>query len=415
MNKKYLKGFLAYISKVYNIMKKMNRVPEVRSKPQTKISTIFYVLLLGLLFRMDSMNRLNGWIKTNRLKKMLPRGARVPLMDTIRRVLKIFNVRFLHEMNKDIIQKARRNRVFRRNEIGRYTVVAIDGVELFSANTPCSDCLSRKRTNGETEYFHKSIVCMSVGAEPRIILGTEMLHPKKDGSEKDEGEQTGAKRLLEKLYRQYHRFADVVVVDALYLNGPFISSVQSLGIDVVVRMKNERLEIMKDAMGLFKNQDPEYVWEVAKGSTTIQIQCWRAPGIYWSNLHHPLCVYLFKERISKPGKNDEMKDIWVATTIDQERQYETIWEIMHKRWDIENCGFHQLKTQCNINHCFVHNPTAIEAMLMLTVIVFNLLQLYIHCRLHHFSRKKMTTKLLVEIMLFQAASGEGFVPIWAPP
>jgi len=336
-------------------------------------------------------------------------------MDTMRRVLKRFDVGYLHDVNKDIVQIARRNRVFQRNQIGGYTVAAIDGVELFNTNTSCEECLSRKKITGETEYFHKSVVCMSVGSEPRIILGAEMLHPKKDGSNKDEGEQTGAKRLLEKLYKQYHHFADVVVVDALYLNGPFISSLYSIGIDVVVRMKNERFEIMRDAMGLFKKQEPEYIWEVAKGSITTQIQCWRAPGIYWSNLEFPLYVYLFKEKISKPNKDDEIKEVWVATTMDQEKQYETIWEIMHKRWDIENCGFHQLKTHCNINHCFVHNPTAIEAMFMLTLIVFNLLQLYLNCRLHHFSEKKITTKLLVESMLIQAISGEGFVRMLGPP
>lgn len=415
MGKNYLKGILTYINKVYKINEKINRVPEVRSRPQTEIGTIFYVLFLGLLFRMESINHLNGWIKTKRFKKMLPRGTRVPLMDTLRRVLKIFNVGFIHQMNRDIVQKARRNRVFQRSKIGGYTVAAIDGVELFNTNTSCAECLSRKKTNGEVEYFHKSVVCMSVGSEPRIILGGEMLHPKKDGSDKDEGEQTGARRLLEKLYEQYHHFADVVVVDALYLNSPFISSVHSLGMDVVVRMKNERFEIMKDAMGLFKKQSPECTWKVTKGSTTTQIQCWRAPGIYWGNLEFPLCVYLFKETIFKPNKDDEVKDVWVATTIDHKRQHETVWKIMHKRWDIENCGFHQLKTQCNINHCFVHDATAIETMFMLTLIVFNLLQLYIHCRLHHFSKKKMTTKLLVETMLFQAVSGEGFVRMLGPP
>ena len=299
MGKKYLKGFLTYMNKVYKMDKKINRVPEVRKKPQTSIQIIMYTIFLGLLFRMDSMNHLNGWIKTNRLKKMLPKGSRIPFMDTLRSVLKKFNVRYLHETNVDIVQKTRRNGVLRRNGIGGYTVVAIDGVELFkSTNTSCEDCLTRTRTSGGMEYFHKSVVCMSVGSAPRIILGIEMLHPWHDGSGKDEGEQTGAKRLVQKLYTQYHHFADVVVVDALYLSNPFISLVYSLGIDVVVRMKDERFEIMKDAMELFKKQGPEYIWKTTKGSSTIQVQSWKASGMYWRHLKIPLCIYLFKETIT---------------------------------------------------------------------------------------------------------------------
>jgi len=37
--------------------------------------------------------------------------------------------------------------------------------------------------------------CLTVGSDPHIILGQEMLEPKKDGSKKDEGEITAGKRL----------------------------------------------------------------------------------------------------------------------------------------------------------------------------------------------------------------------------
>ncbi|WP_434641997.1 hypothetical protein PQ692_11005 [Thermoanaerobacterium thermosaccharolyticum] len=43
-----------------------------------------------------------------------------------------------------------------------------------------------------------------------------MLEPKQDGSDKDEGEITGGKRLIKKLYKQYHHFADIIPADALY-------------------------------------------------------------------------------------------------------------------------------------------------------------------------------------------------------
>jgi hypothetical protein len=361
------------------------------------------------------MNRLNGWIKGKKFKNLVPRGARIPFIDTVRRALGKFDLEYLHKMNQDIIQTARRNGIYRKRPFHGYQVVAIDGVELFkSTEKSCEECLTRDR-NGKTEYFHKAVVCMNIGSDPRTILDLEMLYPKKDGSNKDEGEQTGAKRLVDKLYRSYHHFADIVVTDALFLNNPFISEVHSRGIDVVIRMKDERLDLMKDARGLIKNRESDCNWEIKKGSTIIKIEGWKEDGFYWSGLKVPLCVYFFKETICKKDGKKKIKEVWAATTINKENHYEIVWDVMHKRWDIENCGFHQLKTKCSIDHCFVHNPIAVEAILMTVVIVFNLTQLYLYSRLHHFRDTKITVIQVIEEMFLQAVIDGGCVRMLGPP
>lgn len=70
--------------------------------------------------------------------------------------------------------------------------IGIYFLEFNSTKKSCSDCLSRKNRAGETEYFHRSVICMTVGKTPHVILGQEMLKPR-DGAEKDEGELTGGK------------------------------------------------------------------------------------------------------------------------------------------------------------------------------------------------------------------------------
>ena len=58
-------------------------------------------------------------------------------------------------------------------------VAGIDEVELFSSTKKsCPDCLTRKNRAGKTEYFHRSVVCMTVGKAPHVILGQEMLKPR---------------------------------------------------------------------------------------------------------------------------------------------------------------------------------------------------------------------------------------------
>ncbi|WP_253205627.1 hypothetical protein [Clostridium estertheticum] len=95
-----------------------------------------------------------------------------------------------------------------------------------------------------------------------------MLEPKKDGSKKDEGEITGGKRLIKNLYKQYHHFVDIIVADALYCKSTWIKEVLSIGMDAVVRVKDERLNIVKDALALFKCKEADESCIVKKKITT---------------------------------------------------------------------------------------------------------------------------------------------------
>ena len=65
-------------------------------------------------------------------------------------------------------------------------VAGIDEVELFSSTKKsCPDCLTRKNRAGEMEYFHRSVVCMTVGKATACDPGAG-----------NEGELTGGKRLI---------------------------------------------------------------------------------------------------------------------------------------------------------------------------------------------------------------------------
>jgi hypothetical protein len=116
---------------------------------------------------------------------------------------------------------------------------------------------------------------MTVGSDPHIILGEEMLKPKKDGSDKDEGELTGSKRLMKRIYKEFKHFADIVVADALYMNAPWIKELINIGIDAVVRVKDERLGIVKEAIALFRCRKADKEWTINPKSTKkIKIAAW---------------------------------------------------------------------------------------------------------------------------------------------
>lgn len=389
MSKSYLKQLLTYINRVYDIGEKINTLKDKRIKSPVKISTITFCVLFSFMLQIRSFNRLEHWIEKNKFKKVLPKNTKMLRIDAVRRCLDNFDFDGLKNISKDIIKTTIKNKVFRNGTIDGLKVAAVDGVELFeSTKKHCTKCLSREHKDGTIHYFHRSVVCATVGSDPHIVLGEEMLEPKKDSSDKDEGETTAAKRLMSKLYKRYHHFADIIVADALFCKSTWIKEVLSIGMDAVVRVKDERLHIVRDALALFKCRQADREWRVNRnGKNHIKIKAWDEDNFEMSDPTIKIRFVKFSEEIHTGDKVTFSKG-WIITT-DKFTSVETLWKIMHKRWDIENNVFHQLKTEWHLDHCFLHSPTGVETVLMFMIIAFNLMQLYFFRCLRCFRKKNM--------------------------
>ncbi|OAT83470.1 transposase [Desulfotomaculum copahuensis] len=396
MNKSYLKQMLIYFSKIYHLGEKINTLKDKRAKSSVKISTVTFVVLFGFMLQIRSFNRLEHWLKKGKFKKVLPKKTKIPRIDTIRRVLSNFDLDGLNELNNSIIKTSTKNKVFRKGTIDGLKVVAIDGVELFeSTNKCCDNCLTRVQKDGITHYFHRSVICATVGSDPHLIIGQEMLEPKRDASDKDEGEITAGKRLIRKLHKEFHHFADIIVADALYCKSTWIKEVLSIGMDAVVRVKDERLNIVKDALGLFKCREADKEWTVKKKSNNyIKIKAWDEDNFQMPNSDIEVRFIKFIEEIHSSSKV-EIKESWIITTS-KVTSVETLWKIIHKRWEIENNAFHQLKTEWHLNHCFLHSHEGVETVLMFIIIAFNLMQLYFFRCIRNFREKHMLQIDIIE-------------------
>ena len=107
----------------------------------------------------------------------------------------------------------------------------------------------------------------------------------------------------------------------------------------------------------------------------------------------------FKEvRQTKTGQ--EERTVWVFTTLNASAK--TIWRIMHSRWEIENNGFHQLKTYYHADHCFVHRAT--ENILLINILAFNLREMYLFRRLKDFRETKITRVDMTQMWLMDLYS-----------
>lgn len=375
---------------VYKIPQKIKCFTDPRKRKSIPLFNIVMPVLVFLMLQYESFHTVFSAPESmsKRLKNCIK--GRIPKVDAVRDLLAKMNLDEIRRLHEEIIDILKRNRVFREGTIGGYVVVGIDGVELFSSTKKsCSDCLSRKNRIGEMEHFHRSVVCMTVGKAPHVILGQEMLKPR-DGSEKDEGELTGGKRLVEHLKKRHGHFADVVVADALYMNAPFINTLKENGLEAVIRLKDETRLLFRDAEGLF-NKDEGRKESFQKGKKTVKV--WDLSGFEIEKSPHKLRVVRYQESWEEKGRNTE-RWMWLATTLEQ-ADYRILWEIMNHRWDIEENGFHQLKTYYHAKHCYCH--MAVEAVFTLMIIGFNMRELYLYRRNRSFRRSKISRKSVSRI------------------
>lgn len=103
---------------------------------------------------------------------------------------------------------------------------------------------------------------------------------------------------------------------------------------------------------------------------------------------YKLRVVRYHERWEEKGK-EESSWMWIATTLET-ADYRTLWGMMHRRWDIEENGFHQLKTYYHVKHCYCH--LAVEVIFNLMVIGFNMRELYLYRRIKKFEGSGITRK-----------------------
>jgi hypothetical protein len=249
------------------------------------------------------------------------------------------------------------------------------GMSFFpSRHRCCPECSQRKiKVKGEEviEYYHRGVVCHLVGFDMAVPLDVELIRP-------GEGEVIAAKRLLERVIGNYGRFFDAVSGDALYLEAPFFNFCIEHGKHVVAVVKGDDRVLLQDAQGLFASMKPGLWNEPGR-----LIQFWDAEG-FTSAEGVKVTLRVLRSEESTTKRRRIAKQ-WIETVEDHHWLWATtiplsqlptrqLWEVGHRRWDIENDLFNTLSTHWAMDHCFRHEPTAIVNFVLTLFIAFVLLQ-----------------------------------------
>ena len=204
-----------------------------------------------------------------------------------------------------------------------------------------------------------------------------------------------------------------MVAEALYFNSPFIRKVLNNNKHAVIRLKDKNTNA-------YQAINHTTIYNMWNGAFTVDNKYEKISVSYWEkdsriqdhkllkkdpNKYTDIRLFKFIEVIESniKGKEDiKFREIYVGCT-DKNMPAKTVWEIIHKRWYIENTCFHQLKTHCAMEHCFKHDPVAIEVILNIMFMAFNMFISFLFKRLKNFKinfkKKKGTISWFVNELI----------------
>ena len=313
---------------------------------------------MGLLLRTRSFNNLNNMIQDDDFKHIVPRGMKLAKIDAIRDTLKVIEIEGLRRMLMHGVRKARGNKVFASGTIDGLVVTGIDGTQTFNSDKKsCEHCLTAsKKGRVEQRNFHSSVVLSTVGQGSKVVIDFE----------------------------PYRAGMDVVVYDAIACNSEWFKTCIEAGVETVVRVKNNNIDSVREARKKVNKSDEVAVWMDIDGYENVKVY---EENFNMDKVDKP---FRFIKFLMKKPDGKRFQTMIVTTCVEMELK--TLFKIIRARQDIENSIFHNLKTECGLEHCFVHGGNAVEAVLCLMFIASNIFQLFYHRRI------KKSIKTQVELV-----------------
>ncbi len=374
---------MTYTEKIYGLRGKIEEVRDGRKRSRIKTKVALGSGLVMMLSRMGSLNAQEATKGNLFWKKWI--GSELPSADTMGRVFAGINTEDLRKINRHVYSLQKRNKALDGNMEGlRYLIVDCHEQHT-SYLCRCDGCCEREIGEGkraQTQYYHRSVTAMLVCGERLFLLDSEMVR-------KGEDEVGCAMRLLERVMKGYVRAFDVIIGDGLYAQGRFFKFALEHGKDVMAVLKDDRRDLMKDALGIFETIKPEE--EITKN---LHRQMWDAEGFTsWEGFGKEVRVVrsletkTIRRQMSKKEEKTTSDWIWVTTLPKRKANTRTIVKMGHRRWAIENEGFNELVNSWHADHIYKHNSNAIAAFWLIMSIAYNLFNAFIELNLKPAIRK----------------------------
>lgn len=270
--------------------------------------------------------------------------------------------------------------------MGKYWRVIIDGTGLFYFKEKhCANCLVETVTREENgkkvkvkRYYHKVLEAKLVLAPNIIIsLDTEFIENEREDVEKNDCEINAAKRLLERLGKNYPRLPICLQGDALYAAGPMMEICRGNHWKYILTQKETRQKLLaENYAGIQKSGGAQTIEKIGKEGGT---------GEYINHVEAAAgkeeTANMYRYWYEAEGKNGEPETHefqWLTNIELTAGNLEEMTGAGRDRWKIENEGFNNQKNGIyDIEHLNSRDSNAMKNHYLITQIADIVMQLYL--------------------------------------
>ena len=259
--------------------------------------------------------------------------------------------------------------------LGGRTLIALDGTEHHcSRKVHCERCLTRKRSDGATEYFHAFLGASIVapGHQHVLPLAPEFI-VSQDGAEKQDCERNAAKRWLARHGASLGHLRPVFLGDDLFACQPIAEAIQAAGGNFILTCKpSSHRTVTEYLYGAKLEEHRETLCK--RGKRTATVYRWLADVPLRDSADALTVTWFSIEMFDAKGKrtyhNSFVTDLPVVAGNIAE-----LAACGRARWKIENETFNVLKCGgYNLEHNFGHGKDTLASVL----VVLNLLAFAYH-------------------------------------
>jgi len=315
---------------------------------------------------------------------------KIPSDNQIRNLLDPIDPKFLYPVFNTIFDS-----IITREEIQqKYRclpqgyLIALDGVWFHSSNTiHCEQCSSKTAKDGTITWYHNVItpVMVSPDHDKVINLVPEYIVPQ-DGHEKQDCENTAAKRWLTGPGLHYVPLGITILGDDLYCNQPLCSLMQEYGYNYLLTCKDSSHKYLSEWISF---ADPkldlhEFTTKVKKGKSVVTHRYRYATQVPLNGSEHALLVNYLELCILNDQGLVTSKFAYVTNLQVDRSNIDHLIRCGRSRWKIENEHNNTLKTKgYNLEHNFGHGKRNLSNLLL----TINLLAFLMHTVLAMYDEK----------------------------
>lgn len=273
--------------------------------------------------------------------------SEMPHADTLNYYLERLSPKCLVDVRKKMVKSLIRKKSFYYSKLqGKYWRVIIDGTGLFYFREKhCGNCLvttvTREVDGKEVKlkrYYHKVLEAKLVLAPGIIIsLDTEFIENENEDVSKNDCEINAAKRLLERLHRDYPRLPVCLQGDALYAAETVMKLCRGYGWKYILTQKATRQKALAES----------YEWiAMGGGAETVKgIGKEAGTGEYIDHVEETAGkeeeanIYRYWYGAEEDGERAAHEFQWLTNIELTKRNLEEMVEAGRGRWKIENEGY----------------------------------------------------------------------------